>query len=383
MFVIGHAGISHGQHKTRFVSSELMVGKIVANYKRFPGSTMRSSVVLNFGTFLNDTSSHTHRYFHFPHVGWSLGISDLGNKENLGMEYSLVPYISLNASKGFRHALNFKFGLGASYFTRMYEEETNRYNRAIGSSFTWTFQAFLNYHLLLSERCSIQIGAGFWHSSNSHTQLPNYGLNSAMASIGFQYYLSGINPDLKINRNEPKLGKQRFYQLRFGSGLHEFGSTEKPIGGPKYPVFTLAGDYGFLYNQQLKFYGGLFYRYYASYYHYIKNNSPDEKHPVWHASNINFHLGLEYLLGHVGMNIEGGINLFKPFYSEFFDLYEGQGDFREFRMSTFNTRLGLNLYLKNTNNNPRSNLALGAHINANFGKADFGELGLTYVRRLQ
>ncbi len=371
------------QQKTRFISSEVMLGKIVKNYERFPGSDIRKTFQLNIGTFLHDSSKHSQRYYHFPHVGISLGASNLGNDENLGNEFSLVPYISLNASKGFRHSLQFKFGLGTSYFTKMYDKETNNYNRAIGSSFTWTFQAFAYYHVLLSEHWVFQAGAGFWHSSNSHIQIPNYGLNSAMVSVGFQYYLREIKPGFSVMAKQPKLPKKHVVQSRFGSGIHEFGATEKPTGGPKYPVFTLSGDYGFLYNQQLKFYGGFFYRYYSSFRHYISENYTDETHPVWQSSNINFHLGMEYLLGHVGMNLEGGINIYKPFYSKFYDIYEEGDPFNKFRMSTINTRLGLNLYLKNTSKNPQSNLALGAHINANFGKADFGELGFTYVRRVR
>ena len=383
ILVLGINAPVHCQQKTRYFSPEFMVGKIVPNYKGLPGSTVRSSYLLNIGTFLCDTNNHAHAYYHFPQVGISIGLSDLGNKENLGTEYSLVPYISLNASRGLRHSVQFKFGLGMSYFTKFYNEENNRYNRAIGSSLNWTFQAFVYYNLFVSRQFTMQLGGGYWHSSNAHLQLPNFGLNSAMVGVVFQYYLSDIDPGFRLPETMERHIKQQFIQVRAGLGWHEFGGTIGPVGGSKMPVYTTSINYGILYNRQLKFYGGFFYRFYSSFYDHLEENGSSVKNNSWQASNINFHLGLEYLLGHVGMNLEGGINLFKPFYDDYYDLFENGNSFNEFRMSMFNTRLGLNLYLKNTNKNPMNNFALGAHINANFGKADFGELSLTYMKIIQ
>ncbi len=358
-----------------------MVGKIVPNYESFPGAQTRKTMQLNVGTYLNDAAVHSNQYYNLPHVGVGLGFSDLGNNENLGQEISLVPFISLNASNKLKNSWHFKFGLGGSYFTKKYEEETNPFNKAIGSSLNWTFQAFVYHQLLVSEHFNMRIGGGFWHSSNSHTQLPNFGLNSAMLSLSFNYYLTEIDPDFRKEKHPEKTPKQPFIQTRVGLGMHEFGSTIGPVGGPKKPVYTIDFDYGYLFNHQLKAYAGLFYRFYQSFYDYSKEN-PTNSSPAKQASNINFHLGIEYLLGHVGMNVEGGINLYKPFYDEYYDLYENGDPFNEFRMALFSTRLGMNLYLKNTNKNPKNNLALGAHINANFGKADFGEVGLMYMRVL-
>jgi hypothetical protein len=375
--------LSMGQNNPVFISPEIMVGKIVANYDGFPGSEAKRTLILNMGTYLNNPNNHTHRYYNLPHVGVAMAFSDLGNQENLGEEISLVPYIMLNTSKRMKHSWSIKVGLGASYFTNFYDEEINPNNQAIGSAVNFTFLAYLYHSLIVGERFNIQFGGGFWHSSNSHTQLPNYGLNAAMLSVAFNYYMTKIDPDINLTEMPDRFPTQKFLQVRGGLGMHEFGSSIGPIGGDKMPVATLSVDYGYLFNQQLKFYGGLFYRYYSSYHKYLEENGTTNDGLIWEASNINFHLGLEYLLGHVGMNIEGGINLYKPFYDDFYDLHENGDAFNEFRMSTFNTRIGMNLYLKNTSSNPKSNLAIGTHINANFGKADFGELSLVYMRRIK
>lgn len=374
---------SKAQKSSFFLEPEFMVGKNVANYDRFPETVLRKTYALNVGWYKNDTLSHANIYYNFPHTGVSIAYSDLGNRDTLGSEYSITPYILLNATPRLKNSLLFKFGLGASYFTKKYENQSNRYNRAIGSALNWNFQAFLYYSFWTSENVNLKLGAGYWHSSNSHMQLPNYGLNAGLFTIAGSYYFRDINPYTRKRKTATK-DRTPFIQVRSGIGLHELGSTIGPVGTPKKPVYTLAFSYGILFNHQLKLYTGLFYRYYTSFYHYLKTNTDKPDNNLeWQASNVNFYVGCEYLLGHVGMNLEGGINLYKPFYSTFYELYENGDDFNYFRMKTFNTRLGLNLYLKNTKKRPDQNLALGAHINANFGKADFGEINLTYMKMIK
>ena len=81
------------------------------------------------------------------------------------------------------------------------------------------------------------------------------------------------------------------------------------------------------------------------------------------------------------MDAEIGINLYKPFYPEHSSEFEYDSSFKYWLKKTFVTRLGLKLYAINTSKNPKHNVFLGAHINANFGQADFSELSIGYVYR--
>ena len=47
------------------------------------------------------------------------------------------------------------------------------------------------------------------------------------------------------------------------------------------------------------------------------------------------------------------------------------------------TRLGMNLYLFDTNKLPQHNFFVGANINANLGKADFTEFSIGYTYTLK
>ncbi len=83
-------------------------------------------------------------------------------------------------------------------------------------------------------------------------------------------------------------------------------------------------------------------------------------------------------MGHIGIDIMGGLNLYKPFYSEFNTVYEKNTGFRYLLKKHLASRMGLNLYVLNTNKLPKHNAFIGAHINANFGQADFTEFSIGY-----
>ena len=95
------------------------------------------------------------------------------------------------------------------------------------------------------------------------------------------------------------------------------------------------------------------------------------------------------MLSHIGIELEFGLNLYKPIYKYDYELTNGtieNGIYIKPKLDwyfdikkTISSRLGLKYYLLNTNKSPKQNLFLGAFINANFGQADFSELSLGYV----
>ncbi|MDE5420378.1 hypothetical protein L3073_16700 [Ancylomarina sp. DW003] len=101
--------------------------------------------------------------------------------------------------------------------------------------------------------------------------------------------------------------------------------------------------------------------------------------PSWNASNIYFHLGSEFLIGHFGLDIEGGLNLYKPFYKEYYETHGSSNELKYKLKKYFSSRMGLNFYIINTNKLPKNNFFIGANINANFGQADFTELNFGYM----
>jgi hypothetical protein len=113
------------------------------------------------------------------------------------------------------------------------------------------------------------------------------------------------------------------------------------------------------------------------------NNQEFIDQPKWNSSNIFWYLGTELLIGHLGLSFEGGANLYKPYYQTFYDEYGTDDGLKAFLKKTFNSRLGLNLYAKNANTNPKHNVYMGANISTNFGQADFAEGTFGYVMRIK
>lgn len=378
-----------------YIEPNLMLGKLVKNYNEFPKSNFRQTLYMDFGFYDNRAFNPASRFYNNPSSGISLAYSSLGNDSVFGREIDLVPFIDLNCSKQLKNSFHFKFGIGASYFTKHYSNITNPTNEPIGSAFTWAFEAFIYQNIITRNHWNFKIGGGFLHSSNGHTQLPNFGINSMMVSITARYFPNALNlENVKSDKTiQIDRAKHFFLQSRFGLGYHEFGGTTGPTGGPKKLVYTGVISGGVIFKQHVKIRAGFNYRFYRHYYEYILhhptevlvNDSSKQfiTHPRWNASAVTFIAGIEFLYNHIGMDIESGINITKPFYPRFNDLYENDDQPFLFLKSFFATRMGLNYYFISSKKNPRNNICIGAHINANFGQADFSEASIGYTFRMK
>lgn len=360
-----------------FVEPEFLAGRIVPNYQQYPLSNVKETMVLDIGSSNVDNKPWA-KYYNHPDVGISLIFSQLGNENVFGNEIDLMPFISLNTTRRLRNTWFFKISIGASYFTKHWAL-TDSSNNAIGASYTWAFRVFLYRSLWVTKKINLRIGGGYCHSSDGHTQLPNYGLNSALLGLTLQFNKTPPDPDfIYPEKIKEVIPKTYFMTLRTGFGFHERGSPQGPVGGPKYGVGSFAVAGGIIFKNHIKVRTGFTYRDYGKLLDYTGLN-----YTTWQSSNIYFFLGCEFLIGHVGMDIEGGINLYKPFYHDFYKKYEGStASTFYFLKNTFPMRMGLNYYLINTSKNPLCNVFVGAHIDANFGQADFSELSLGTSIRL-
>jgi hypothetical protein len=354
-----------------FIEPEFLAGRILPNYQQYPPSTVKETMVLNIGSSNVDNKPWA-KYYNHPDVGISLIFSQLGNQSVFGNEFDLMPFITFNTTRRLKNTWYFKLGIGASYFTKHYAV-TDSSNNAIGASYTWAFKLFIYRDLWVTKKMNLRIGGGYCHSSDGHTQLPNYGLNSALLGISAQFNTTPPNPDfLYPEKSNEEIPKTYFMQLRTGFGFHERGSPQGPVGGPKYAVESAALSGGIIFKNHIKVRAGFTYRDYGKLLDYT-----GQSYTTWQSSNIFFSLGCEFLVGHIGMDIEGGINLYKPFYHDFYKTYEGStASTFYFLKSIFPMRLGLNYYLIDPMKHTRCNVFAGADIDANFGQADYSELSL-------
>jgi hypothetical protein len=370
--------------KFGFVETELLVGAIVPNFPNYPQTGLSKGIQLSIGK-TNTENSHWSNYYNKPTYGMSFNFTQSGNVKELGNEFGGLFFLEISPQRKTAQNFFFRFGIGTSYFSEHYRETSNESNTIIGSYWNWRFQAFMYRNLRLGNRNLYRIGAGYVHSSNGHTQLPNFGMNAAMLSISARFY-SKENPFQTKNhftREDwgEKKKRRSFMQLRSGIGMQEHGSTTEPIGGQKKAVYLSSLAYGWKLNNQLKIRTGLAYRYYQHFYDAIDSTETSlSKNQNWNASNVHFLLGFEFVIDHFSIDMEGGINLYKPYFSTFLKQYGGPGGIHQFMKKTFTTSLGLNYYLFDPALNKAFNVGIGAAINANFGQADFSQLNIALVK---
>lgn len=361
-----------------YIEPELLAGKIAPNYQQYPASGIKETLALDIGSSNIDDKPWA-TYYNHPDIGISFTFSQLGNQSVFGDEIDLIPYIAFNTTRRQKKTWRFKIGLGASYFTRHYDTLENPQNDAIGTPFTWAFKLFLSRTLLVTPKYDLFLIGGYCHSSDGHTALPNLGLNSALVGIGLQIKNHTVNPDYVYpKKSKEKIKRSYFLQVQSGEGMHARGNPYGPVQTPKYGVFSSAVSAGVILKNHLKLRAGLTYRDYGK----LMDYEPTP-YSTWQSSNIFFSIGCELLVGHFGMDVEGGINLYKPFYYPFYQSYEGSTTSTFYYLkSIFPVRLGLNYYLLSPYKYSRMNVFIGAHIDANFGQADYSELNIGCSFRL-
>ncbi len=361
---------------------EPQIGKIAPNTSSHPKTSANLGLHLQVG-FLQLGNNGWGEFYNYPELGLDLGYNFLGEKDIFGSEFSLNPYFILPTSKDPKKGASFKLGFGLSTFNKKYHEVNNPRNLYTGSTFAFTFNVGVFKSFPVSEKLRIKTGLALRHSSNGHTQLPNYGINSALASIIFQFFPKTIG-----ERNTFKKPFKKEYCpyliLNQGIGTHELGGPISPIGGKDGFVSTTGLTIGILFKKHILVRTGFSYRYYQLYQDYIEENSLVEynKNTIWSSSNLIFTIGTEFLMGHFSIDIQGGLNLTKPFYKTHYEVFENTKEFDRITKRWLTTKFGFNAYLFNTKNLPQHNIRLGVFINANFGQADFAELGLAYVFKL-
>ncbi len=244
------------------------------------------------------------------------------------------------------------------------------------------------------------MGINYAHHSNGHTRLLNQGYNSFLASLSVSFHEKEFEVLPAGSLPEYESSRLNYFSLRYGQG---FNVLALAINDQR-PVYTVAGEFGRVYNNTFKLGLGFAYRLYQHYYDYIRNNESlvqdgrefdyFKEDPWRYGSNFAITFNGEFLLNHIGLDLQLGLNLHKPGYQIDWRLNEGWDNTpREvpetWMLGEFNSkyqikklissRLGLKYYLIGNEQAPKHNIFLGAHLSANLGQADFTEFSIGYV----
>ncbi|MEZ4859521.1 MAG: acyloxyacyl hydrolase [Flavobacteriaceae bacterium] len=381
------------------ITPEFMLGISAEANDFFPERSLQKQVIIGFGREHTYNSQEWAYWLNAPKTAVTLGVTDFGNTEAIGYAFSAMPIIEFNVLKSKR----FKIitGMGVSYFPIKYDPIKNPFNQAITTDISWSFRAGFNYEFLQTQKIDWRLGIGYYHHSNGHTKLPNQGLNSFLFSVSADIKKSEKEVlETFAEKNIPERSIYTFTSLRFGYGTNVLALSFND----KKPIYTIAGEYGKVINKTYKLGVGFYYRYYDHYYDYIKNNESlvqegkefeKFKENPWHnATTLGVSVNAEFLLNHIGIDFQIGANLYKPAYKIDWRINEGWDNaprdipdnwvFGEFDTKyqlkqIISSRMGLKYYLFGTNDVPKNNVFIAAHINSNLGQADFTEVSLGYV----
>lgn len=367
-----------------FYEIAFKMGKIFPTSPRFAPSGTLSSILFSFGTLQQDPQNQWARFHQFPLTGVTIGLTDLGEPNIYGYEIKVIPFVEYVIGKQLSYRPTIKIGLGASYTTQYFRK--NEQNIALGAPINWAFELSLKQNIITTKYGIVRMGVGYIHSSDGHTQLPNMGINGLVGQISFLQVDRQNGFDPKRRMETPKIKKEIYFftQLNPIIGFHELGGPLGPVGGPKRAVYGTNLMTGFVLNRGFKFYIGVGYRYYE-HFNYVYHNdihSDIEKYNSGFAFASNFYIlnGIELMYGHFGFTFEGGLNLYKPFYKTYCELYSPENPTKYKLKKNLNSRIGLKTYLFNINDIPKYNWFVGAHVNANLGQADFTEISFGFLR---
>ena len=403
LFSVLVSGAQEKNSKGFSITPELLFGITGEPNTGFPDRGVQKQVFVSFGWQHTKHSDVWASYLKNVKTGLSIGVADLGNASLLGTIFTLQPFIEF---KSFRSEdFTTYVGFGSSYVKKKHDPITNEFNRAVSTNLNWSFRLFMYYSLLKSESINWRVGLGYNHNSNGHAKLPNQGYNSFLLSLGGEINTSKTPDKNTTPAKIPTKTVSNYIAFRSGYGQNVLSEAF----GTKKSVYTLSGTYGRLYNSVLKIGIGAYVRFYQTYYDYISNNeslvqngrefSDLSSNAFINALNVGITVSGELLLNHIGIELQGGVNIFKPAYKIDWRINKGWGDVPKvipesggnFRLGdinedyykikrTISARLGLKYYLINTVKSPTRNFYIGGFINSNLGQADFSEVAIGYVK---
>jgi len=70
----------------------------------------------------------------YPKTGIRLGINDMGNRDVVGYQFSIIPYVEFLLFPNKKNPLSLMVGLGSSYFTKKFDKKNNSLNHAVSTN---------------------------------------------------------------------------------------------------------------------------------------------------------------------------------------------------------------------------------------------------------
>ncbi len=352
-------------------------GKVIENHPAFPEVNSASYVAGIRAGFKLNGSKPWHKNYGYPDVGLNFIFGNIGNKKVLGNEASLLPEMSFRQKLTGRWHLSESVGMGISYFNKPYNQVENPENIIIGSHVTFCALAAVNFEYQLNKNFIFNIRPCLYHSSNSHSALPNVGLNLPLIGAGLRY-TPVSNSSVRTPDTTFIYDKKIHFNIRFGLAMNEQGGATGPANGPKYPIYLASLFLTKNFSTVNKVHAGLEGWYNTGVYDYITSQDFYDDNEKIKSTAFALILGHEFLMGHFSFVTQGGIYLYNPFYKE--KLRQEQTTSFKAKLKTIIlARIGYQFYLFDATLKQHHNLYAGIYIKTNLGQADFLDTSIGYT----
>lgn len=351
----------------------VQTGYIIKNYPSFPSRS--ASLLGQFDAgFQTLGRRHWQSAMRWPEAGVSLVAGSLGNQQVLGNAAGLMPYLGWRLTNHDGWHLYLKAGLGFAWITNPYNEITNPENTLIGSYLTNMTQLAAGASVPVGKQLALDAGLSFFHFSNGHTHLPNLGINMPCVYAGLR--LNPAKGDKPPRYSTPDTLPDRFQMVvEMTGGIHQFGESTEPTGGPVYPVYGASIGIRWLPSQLHTFTASVEWDYYSGFYDFAVLNRMSGSQTWLYASTIVVYAGHEFILGHFGIDTRMGVYLFNPFRHDYSQDITKTSEGGKLYSSN---KLGFNWYLWNPAM-AKVNIRLGIYIKANLGQADYTCAGISFI----
>ena len=259
-----------------------------------------------------DVSSKCAKFWGYPDFYYSLSYTRFGDDEVLGSAYSALLGISFKILSTDLYKLNFYTSTGLAYIDRIYHEDLNPTNNAIGSHINSTSRFAISNTFNINNRIDFRLGGGMIHFSNARTRSPNSGINAFTVDVGMNYKI-GLKQNLDRDIEhlmDTTSSKKSFYLDLF----YTYGITNSSVpGGPQYHLDIFGAGLGYAISPFLNLLLGYEYDYNHLLFHFHLRNFRSRAESNQLAKRNILYVGSELMFSNIGFRNQ--IGLYLPFFN--------------------------------------------------------------------
>ena len=149
--------------------------------------------------------SHNGMLYRGLYQGIGLGIKTFFAPKQLGTPGSVYAFQGAPICRfNNRLWLGYEWQFGAAFGWKHYQQESEEFNTAVGTSVTAHMGIAFKLNYEISSRWQVSLGLSGNHYSNGNTKLPNGGVNSLGGSIGVMYTINPVDKSTPVDEELEK-----------------------------------------------------------------------------------------------------------------------------------------------------------------------------------